>query len=135
MKIKDEGDLLRMNLIRMRLRIRCTGVCDVTVRIKLWLSVESVDEVRPRRNKIIMSYLVQRSRTSEDAGFLKRMKLKDQDFKIEDAILNVNPILESFGNAKTVRNDNSSRFGKYNSFHFNAVGNLQGAVVETFLLE
>ncbi|XP_059088113.1 myosin heavy chain, muscle-like isoform X2 [Tigriopus californicus] len=54
---------------------------------------------------------------------------------LEDRIVQTNPILEAFGNAKTVRNDNSSRFGKFIRIHFNQAGKLSGADMEVYLLE
>ena len=50
-------------------------------------------------------------------------------------VIEVNPLLESFGNATTVRNDNSSRFGKFTQMQFDKKGNLIGARCDTYLLE
>jgi len=54
---------------------------------------------------------------------------------LEDQVVQTNPVLEAFGNAKTVRNDNSSRFGKFIRIHFSGSGKLAGADIETYLLE
>jgi len=74
--------------------------------------------------KVTMHYLTQISRTGQEHGG-----------KIQDKIISSSPILESFGNASTVRNMNSSRFGKYNTMNFNRVGQLKFSGIQTYLLE
>ncbi|XP_071578977.1 myosin heavy chain, muscle-like isoform X3 [Temnothorax nylanderi] len=64
----------------------------------------------------------------DDTGSKKKGSLEDQ-------VVQTNPVLEAFGNAKTVRNDNSSRFGKFIRIHFGPSGKLAGADIETYLLE
>ena len=62
-------------------------------------------------------------------------KKSDKKASLEDQIVATNPILESYGNAKTSRNDNSSRFGKFIRIHFNSAGKLAGCDIESYLLE
>jgi len=62
-------------------------------------------------------------------------KKKEGEAGLEDKIVQTNPVLEAWGNAKTVRNDNSSRFGKFIRIWFNAGGKLSGADMVIYLLE
>ncbi|KAG0499460.1 hypothetical protein HPP92_004151 [Vanilla planifolia] len=74
--------------------------------------------------KLIMQYLTYvGGRTSGD------------DRSVEQQVLESNPLLEAFGNAKTVRNDNSSRFGKFVEIQFDGSGRICGAAIRTYLLE
>ena len=62
-------------------------------------------------------------------------KKVEKKVSLEDQIVATNPILESYGNAKTARNNNSSRFGKFIRIHFTAGGKLAGCDIVSYLLE
>ncbi|XP_037098390.1 unconventional myosin-X [Syngnathus acus] len=61
--------------------------------------------------------------------------LSEKSTHVEQAIVQSSPIMEAFGNAKTVYNNNSSRFGKFIQLHFSECGNIQGGCVIDYLLE
>lgn len=76
-----------------------------------------------------------RSATRSKPGDMDLFHTNTVSSGIESKVLQSNPILESFGNARTVRNDNSSRFGKYIEIQFSRLAKLEGALIETYLLE
>uniref|UniRef100_H2Z1P7 Myosin motor domain-containing protein n=1 Tax=Ciona savignyi TaxID=51511 RepID=H2Z1P7_CIOSA len=60
---------------------------------------------------------------------------EEKKANLEDQIVQTNPVLEAWGNAKTIRNNNSSRFGKFIRIHFGTSGKLSGGDIESYLLE
>ncbi|VVB07275.1 unnamed protein product [Arabis nemorensis] len=74
--------------------------------------------------KMLMQYLAYMGGKAESEGR-----------SVEQQVLESNPVLEAFGNAKTVRNNNSSRFGKFVEIQFNHMGRISGAAIRTYLLE
>lgn len=74
-------------------------------------------------SKLVMSYVATVCSKGEEVD------------KVKEQLLQSNPVLEAFGNAKTVRNDNSSRFGKYMDVEFDFKGEPLGGVISNYLLE
>ncbi|KAI2509367.1 hypothetical protein MHU86_5000 [Fragilaria crotonensis] len=91
--------------------------------------------------KIIMQYLAritQKAATPKAGGSSCALLSPDGQLiaALEDKVLSSNPLLETFGNARTLRNDNSSRFGKFIHIYFDvARGKIQGASISNYLLE
>lgn len=86
---------------------------------------------KTENTKKIIQYLS--SITPESRGGTKSVTTTSHS--IDSKILQANPILESFGNAKTIKNNNSSRFGKFIKIFFSSNGRISGANIEYYLLE
>uniref|UniRef100_A0A8C9Z700 Myosin X n=1 Tax=Sander lucioperca TaxID=283035 RepID=A0A8C9Z700_SANLU len=79
--------------------------------------------------KLILKFLSAMSQHSLEVSS------RDRTSHVEEALLESSPIMEAFGNAKTVYNNNSSRFGKFVQLHFSQKGNIQGGRIIDYLLE
>nr|XP_012779650.1 unconventional myosin-X isoform X2 [Maylandia zebra] len=79
--------------------------------------------------KLILKFLSAMSQHSLEVSS------RDKTSHVEEALLESSPIMEAFGNAKTVYNNNSSRFGKFVQLHVSQKGNIQGGKIVDYLLE
>jgi myosin-5 len=136
--IADGSFRSMMRGVEMSLGKRLGGKCDQSILV----SGES-GAGKTVTTKYLMKYLAALSKraahhASEGSWRLtstSTSKKLPTSSSIESQVLQSNPILESFGNARTIRNDNSSRFGKFIEMQFTSTGRLLGSKIDTYLLE
>jgi len=90
---------------------------------------------KTENTKKVISYFAQVAAASQRSEGEEPGKPVSGKGTLEDQIVQTNPVLEAYGNAKTIRNNNSSRFGKFIRIHFGPNGKIAGADIETYLLE
>uniref|UniRef100_A0A8P4G0T6 Myosin heavy chain, fast skeletal muscle n=1 Tax=Dicentrarchus labrax TaxID=13489 RepID=A0A8P4G0T6_DICLA len=112
-----------------------SGLFCATVNPYKWLPVYDQEVVNAYRGKKRMEAPPHIFSVSDNAFQFMLTDRENQSGSLEDQIIAANPLLEAYGNAKTVRNDNSSRFGKFIRIHFGTTGKLSSADIETYLLE
>ena len=89
---------------------------------------------KTENTKKVIQYLAAVATSDADTPVTGRSPAKHMS-NLSQQILRANPILESFGNAQTVRNNNSSRFGKFIRIQFTRSGQIAGAFIDWYLLE
>nr|AAK85118.1 non-muscle myosin II heavy chain [Doryteuthis pealeii] len=90
---------------------------------------------KTENTKKVIQYLAYVAASSRAANNRSSVASFHGSGELENQLLQANPILEAFGNAKTIKNDNSSRFGKFVRINFDMSGYICGANIETYLLE
>ena len=125
------------NIVLMNKRSSGLGADNMPTNQSILVSGES-GAGKTVTTKIVLNYLAMLSKVASKNNPISpsaKSSIDNDDVCIEQQVLQSNPILESFGNARTIRNDNSSRFGKYIDIQFSPSGKLTGASIETYLLE
>uniref|UniRef100_A0A7E4ZQZ6 Myosin-3 n=1 Tax=Panagrellus redivivus TaxID=6233 RepID=A0A7E4ZQZ6_PANRE len=90
---------------------------------------------KTENTKKVIAYFAAVGASQQEAETGKPADTGEKKVTLEDQIVQTNPVLEAFGNAKTVRNNNSSRFGKFIRIHFNRAGRVASCDIEHYLLE
>ncbi|KAE8733596.1 Myosin-1 [Hibiscus syriacus] len=116
----DEIILSLFSFVKVTINKWSKSISDHKVSWMFNIFMGNMELGKPRQQKFAMQYLVSVGGVNDE---------------IESQLLQASCILEAFGNAKTSRNDNASRFGKLVEIHFTEVGEISGAKIQTFLLE
>ncbi|KAK6050733.1 myosin head [Cooperia oncophora] len=115
---------------------RPTGTCKTSM-----LITGESGAGKTENTKKVISYFAMvgrfqtRKMCPKELGIFQKEEEDKSSVSLEEQIVQTNPVLEAFGNAKTVRNNNSSRFGKFIRIHFNKAGKVAGGDIEHYLLE
>ncbi|KHG09986.1 Myosin-I heavy chain [Gossypium arboreum] len=108
----------------LKLRVQLIHMINEGISQSILVSGES-GAGKTESTKMLMRYL----------AYMGGRVSKAEERSVEQKVLESNPVLEAFGNAKTVRNNNSSRFGKFVEIQFDPRGQISGAAIRTYLLE